>query len=45
MVDFATLFAGAWWTDFGWPLLQIIAGILAITVPLLVSVVFDAGGT
>ena len=40
MVDFATLFAGAWWTDFGWPLLQIIAGILAITVPLLVSVAY-----
>ena len=32
MVDFATLFAGSWWTGFGWPLVQIIAGILAITV-------------
>ena len=40
MIDMATLFEGVWWSDWVWPLLQIVLYCLAITVPILLSVAY-----
>lgn len=40
MAELATLFSGAWWTDFTWPLVEILIYCLVITVPILLSVAY-----
>lgn len=40
MAEMATLFSGAWWTDYAWPLVEILIYCLVITVPILLAVAY-----
>ena len=40
LANMSTLFPGVWWIDYTWPLIQIVASILAIVLPILISVAY-----
>ena len=40
LANMSTLYPGVWWTDYTWPLIQIVASILAIVLPILISVAY-----